>query len=58
MYYCDVVTVGRRLGRSNSGTTLKIYAHAFEKLNQEAADSLDGLFKKKKVENNNKQCNS
>lgn len=50
----DVVSVAKRLGHSNSGTTLKIYAHAFEKLDQEAADSLDGLFTKKKDDNKDK----
>lgn len=53
----DVVTVSKRLGHSNSGTTLKVYAHAFEKLDQEAADSLDVLFKKKKDANINNKAN-
>lgn len=47
----DVVTVSKRLGHSNSGTTLKIYAHNFEKLDREAADSMEGIFKKKKDDN-------
>lgn len=53
----DVVTIANRLGHSNSNTTLKIYAHAFEKLDQEAADSLDNLFKKKNDENKTNRAN-
>lgn len=53
----DVVTVSKRLGHSNSGTTLKIYAHAFEKLDQEAADSLNSLFKKKDPGKANSKAN-
>jgi len=49
----DVVTVSKRLGHSNSGTTLKIYAHAFEKLDQEAADSLNSIFKEKESKKTN-----
>lgn len=50
----DVVTVSSRLGHSNSGTTLRIYAHNFEKLDQEAAASMEGLFNKNKKDSINK----
>lgn len=50
----DVVTVSKRLGHSNTSTTLNIYSHAFEKLDQEAADNLDSLFTKKVDETKNK----
>lgn len=53
----DVVTVSKRLGHSNSGTTLKIYAHAFEKLDRDAADSLDGIFKKKNNDSKGSKAN-
>lgn len=39
----DVVTIAHRLGHSNSAITSKIYAHAFEKLDLEAAESLDEI---------------
>jgi len=50
----DVVTVSKRLGHSNTSTTLNIYSHAFEKLDQEAANNLDGLFTKKKDDSKDK----
>lgn len=40
----DVVTVAKRLGHSNSNTTLSIYAHSFKKRDEEAANRMDGLY--------------
>jgi integrase len=43
----DVVSVAKRLGHSNSNTTLSIYAHAFKKRDEEAARHMEGLYAKK-----------
>ncbi len=40
----DVVTVAKRLGHSNSNTTLSIYAHSFKKRDEEAASKMAGLY--------------
>lgn len=45
----DVVTVAKRLGHADTNTTLKVYAHAFEKLDKSAANKMDQLFAKKKA---------
>ncbi len=42
----DVVTVAKRLGHSNSNTTLAIYAHSFQKKDAEAACRMEGLYTK------------
>ena len=42
----DVKTVSGRLGHSETSTTMDIYAHALKKRDEEAAASLDILFKK------------
>lgn len=41
----DVKTVSKRLGHSETSTTIDIYAHALQKRDEEAADSLNVLFK-------------
>lgn len=43
----DVVTVAKRLGHSNSNTTLSVYAHAFKKRDEDAADKMAGMYSKK-----------
>ncbi len=53
----DVATVSKRLGHSNTSTTLNIYSHAFEKIDQQAADSLESLFTKKKGPETNNKAN-
>jgi len=42
----DVTTVGKRLGHSTPATTMKIYAHALQRPDREAAAKLDSLFDK------------
>lgn len=39
----DIATISKRLGHSNTSTTLNIYSHAFKKLDTTAADTLEGL---------------
>lgn len=41
----DIVTVSRRLGHAQVSTTLDVYAHAFEKKDITASDTLERLFK-------------
>lgn len=41
----DIVTVSRRLGHAQVSTTLDVYAHAFEKKDVTASDTLERLFK-------------
>lgn len=43
----DVKTVSRRLGHSETSTTMNIYAHALEKQDLVASDSLGALFSEK-----------
>lgn len=43
----DVKTVSRRLGHAETSTTMNIYAHALEKRDTVASDSLGALFKEK-----------
>ncbi len=43
----DIKTVSHRLGHSEISTTLDIYAHALEKQDINAANSLSELFQKK-----------
>lgn len=43
----DVRTVSGRLGHAECSTTMNIYAHALKKKDQEAADSIGNLFRKK-----------
>jgi integrase len=43
----DVATVSKRLGHAESSTTLKIYTHAFQRADKEAANKLENLFNKK-----------
>ncbi|MDD5014658.1 MAG: site-specific integrase [Atribacterota bacterium] len=43
----DVASVAKRLGHSNSNTTLSIYAHAFKKRDEEAARHMEDLYAKK-----------
>ena len=40
----DIVTVSRRLGHSQVSTTLDVYAHAFEKKDVTASNTLERLF--------------
>ncbi|HWQ73282.1 MAG TPA: site-specific integrase [Desulfitobacteriaceae bacterium] len=47
----DVVTVAKRLGHSNSNTTLAIYAHSFKKRDEETATRMEGMYASKKEEN-------
>ncbi len=44
----DVVSVARRLGHSNSNTTLSTYAHAFKKRDVAAAIEMNKLYQPKK----------
>ncbi|MFH5836714.1 tyrosine recombinase XerC [Proteiniclasticum sp. C24MP] len=44
----DLATVSKRLGHANITTTLNIYTHTLEKLDQTASDSLESLFSKDK----------
>jgi integrase len=37
----DVVTISKRLGHSSSAITLKVYAHAFRKRDDKAADAIN-----------------
>lgn len=46
----DVVTVSKRLGHSNTSTTLNVYSHSFKKRDEEAAAKMSGMFKKKEEE--------
>lgn len=48
----DIATVSKRLGHAESSTTLKIYTHALQKADRDAANKLENLFKK---ENQNKK---
>ena len=41
----DIVTVSRRLGHAQVSTTLDVYAHAMEKKDETASDTLERLFK-------------
>lgn len=50
----DLATVSKRLGHANITTTLNIYTHTLEKLDQTAADSLESLFSKDKKTFRNK----
>jgi integrase len=50
----DVVTVSKRLGHSNTSTTLNIYSHSFKKRDEAAATKMSGLFKKKDQESQTK----
>lgn len=43
----NVKTVSNRLGHSETSTTMDIYAHALQKQDQAAADTLESLFQKK-----------
>lgn len=43
----DIKTVSNRLGHSETSTTMDIYAHALQKQDQIAADTLGNLFQKK-----------
>lgn len=43
----DIRTVSNRLGHAKTSTTLDIYAHVIEKIDQGAADKLSNLFSKK-----------
>lgn len=40
----DVRTVSARLGHTQTSTTMNIYAHALEKMDEKAADSLEDMF--------------
>lgn len=42
----DVASVSKRLGHSDTSTTLRIYTHALQKSDKSAADKLENLFKK------------
>lgn len=42
----DVTAVSKRLGHSQTSTTMDIYSHALERADMEAADKLDALLKK------------
>lgn len=46
----DVQTVASRLGHSSPTVTLQIYSHAFEKLDEEASNTLETMFLKTGVE--------
>lgn len=46
----DVVTVSKRLGHSNTSTTLNVYSHSFKKRDEAAASKMSSLFTKKTVE--------
>ena len=39
----DVMTVSKRLGHTNTSTTLNLYAHVFEQNKRQVADILDAL---------------
>lgn len=43
----DVATVSKRLGHAEPSTTLKIYTHALQRADREAANKLENLFSKK-----------
>lgn len=49
----DIATVSKRLGHAEPSTTLKIYTHALQKADKDAANKLENLFNKK--EQNKKQ---
>lgn len=49
----DVAAVSKRLGHAEPSTTLKIYTHALQRADREAANKLENLFNKK--EENKKQ---
>lgn len=42
----DVRTVSGRLGHAQTSTTMNIYSHSLQKMDEKAADTMDGLFKK------------
>ena len=42
----DPVTVSRRLGHANPAVTMKIYAHLFDRGDEEAASTMDALLEK------------
>lgn len=44
----DVATVSKRLGHAEPSTTLKIYTHALQRADKEAANRLENLFNKHK----------
>lgn len=44
----DVATVSKRLGHAEPSTTLKIYTHALQRTDKEAANKLENLFNKNK----------
>ncbi len=43
----DVQTVSHRLGHSSANVTLNIYSHAFQKMDETAANTLEQMFKSK-----------
>lgn len=43
----DVRTVSNRLGHAQTSTTMDIYSHALQKMDEKAADTLDNLLSKK-----------
>lgn len=43
----DIRTVSARLGHAQTSTTMNIYAHALEKMDEKAADSLEDMFSRK-----------
>lgn len=43
----NVTTVAKRLGHSNASTTTRIYAHAIQSADEQAADILQDLLNKK-----------
>lgn len=54
----DVVAVSKRLGHSNTSTTLNTYAHAFKKRDEESANKMEGLYtKKEKKEKKDSKAN-
>ena len=40
----DIRTVSGRLGHAQTSTTMNIYSHALQKMDEKAADTLEGLF--------------
>lgn len=47
----DVQTVATRLGHTKASTTTSIYSHFLKRPDREAADKLQNLFNKKKIDN-------
>lgn len=43
----DIRTISARLGHAQTSTTMNIYAHALEKMDEKAADSLEDMFQRK-----------